>query len=341
MQSKTLKILKTLTADFKIKQASFSASKASHAEDQDSERLKSEIQAMALTGKQVSERHKTDRMAYNQSLEHIKELRERAENLFQELFIQVHRRTINNCFECQDTGQAYAFSDESEQCFPCQSPLRRRCQGSLDDEDTDRMRVALENLDDQIDQRLSCESLQPDQYQSLKAQLVQAKEVMASYRQHPDPTPQQCADYARRHSLLERAKKELDDFRNQSMIDDPTYQELRIRRRLVDECHFELLRRGVFYYEELEELAGHPERRGHKAAEHMDHDEFRAAVECAAEHHEEWTQSPLPTTTLSEGTNDDDAWDSQQRLLHLFVSCDFRVLIVTFFGYLQHGSSVI
>ena len=66
----------------------------------------------------------------------------------------------------------------------------------------------------------------------------------------------------------------------------------------------------IFYYEELETLAGHPERRGNKGAEHMDHDNFRAAVECAAEHPDEWTQSPVPATTLSESMSEDDAWDS-------------------------------
>ena len=41
----------------------------------------------------------------------------------------------------------------------------------------------------------------------------------------------------------------------------------------------------------------------------MDHGDFRAAVERVAEYHEEWTQSPLPMTTLSQGANDDDACD--------------------------------
>ena len=149
----------------------------------------------------------------------------------------MYRRTINDCFECQDNGKACAFLDKSEQCFQCQSSPHRRCQGSLDDEDTERVRTALENLDNQIDKRLSDETLQSNQYQSLKTRLGQAKEVMMNYRQRPDPTPQQCADYARRLSLLKRAEKEIEDCRNQSIIDDSTYQELRIRRRLVDQCH--------------------------------------------------------------------------------------------------------
>lgn len=78
----------------------------------------------------------------------------------------------------------------------------------------------------------------------------------------------------------------------------------------MEDCHFELLRRGMFYYEELEELAGYPERRGHKAAEDMDHDEFRVAVDWATEHPGEWNQSFLPATTISDGANDDEAWDS-------------------------------
>jgi len=61
---------------------------------------------------------------------------------------------------------------------------------------------------------------------------------------------------------------------------------------MLEECHFELLHRGVFYYEELEE-AGHPERRGRKRAEEMDHDEYREAVEWAAEHPSEWLDSPI------------------------------------------------
>ena len=55
-------VLKTLSStDFKTKQASFLASKASGAEDLDAERLKSEFQEMAPTGKRVSTRHEADR----------------------------------------------------------------------------------------------------------------------------------------------------------------------------------------------------------------------------------------------------------------------------------------
>lgn len=70
------------------------------------------------------------------------------------------------------------------------------------------------------------------------------------------------------------------------------YQELLVRRRMLEECYFELLYRRLFYYDELEELAGYPERRGHKRAEEMDHDEFRDAVEWAAEHPGEWPDCP-------------------------------------------------
>lgn len=303
--------LKTLGADIKMKQANSSAWKASHAEEEENlEHFKSEIHRMVSNGRQLFTEYKTNLTVYNKSLETVKGLREHAEKLFQEIHLQVHHRTINDCFECQDTGKACAFSDESEQCFQCQSSPRRRCQGSVDDEDTDRMKVALENLDAQIEQLLSCESHRPDQYHSLKTQLEQAKEVMRGYKQYPNPTPQQCADYTRRLTNLRRAEKELEEYRNESMIDDSSYQELRIRRRLVYECYLELLQRGVFYYDELEELAGNPERRGHKSAEHMNHDEFRAAVESASEASTERLEFPVYATTLSEGITEDDTWDS-------------------------------
>jgi hypothetical protein len=100
-------------------------------------------------------------------------------------------------------------------------------------------------------------------------------------------------DCSRLFSHMKKTKKELEEFRKHSLIDDTTYQELRIRRWILDACHSELLPRGVFYYDELEELAGYPERRGHKRAEHMDHDEFREAVEWAAGHPGEWPESPV------------------------------------------------
>jgi hypothetical protein len=97
--------------------------------------------------------------------------------------------------------------------------------------------------------------------------------------------------------------KEVREFRDQSLIDDMAYQELLVSRRMLEECHFELLRRGVFYYDELEELAGYPERRGHKRAEEMDHDEFRDAVEWAAEHPGEWPDSPILTGIQEDGSD--------------------------------------
>lgn len=82
--------------------------------------------------------------------------------------------------------------------------------------------------------------------------------------------------------------KEIKDFREYSLINNIAYQEVLVCRRLLEECQFKLLRRGVSYYDELEELAGYVKRRGHKGAEELDHDEFRDAVEWAAEHPGEW-----------------------------------------------------
>jgi hypothetical protein len=92
---------------------------------------------------------------------------------------------------------------------------------------------------------------------------------------------------------MKRTIKEVKEFRDQSLIDDMAYQELLVRRRMLEECHFKLLRRGVFYCDELEELAGYPERRGRRRAEEMDYDEFREVVEWVVEHLGEWSDSPL------------------------------------------------
>lgn len=48
---------------------------------------------------------------------------------------------------------------------------------------------------------------------------------------------------------------------------------------------------GVFYYDEIDGLAGYPERRGHKSVEEMDHGELRQAVEWALDHRGEWRES--------------------------------------------------
>jgi hypothetical protein len=117
-----------------------------------------------------------------------------------------------------------------------------------------------------------------------------------AFRDHRGSTSQELEDHARRVSRMKKARKELEDFRKQSLINDTTYQELLVRRRVLGACYSELLRRGVFYYDELEELAGHPKRRGYEGAEHMDHDEFREALEWATEHPGEWPESPLLTS---------------------------------------------
>jgi hypothetical protein len=71
----------------------------------------------------------------------------------------------------------------------------------------------------------------------------------------------------------------------------------------------------VFYYEELEELAGYPERRGYKRVEAMDHDEFREAVEWAAEHPGEWPESPLLAGIQPDGNmNQENASNSSVEL---------------------------
>jgi hypothetical protein len=148
-------LLTTLSMDFKTKQVRLSASTSSGAEDLNLERLRSEIQQLILTGKRVSERYKADRLAYEQLFQRVKELREHEEDLFHELLSQVQRRTINDCFECQDTGKVCIFLDESDQCTECQRPPCRLCQGSVDDKDTDRIKAALENVDSQIEEVLS------------------------------------------------------------------------------------------------------------------------------------------------------------------------------------------
>jgi predicted nuclease with TOPRIM domain len=102
-------LLTTLSMDFKTKQVRLSALTSSGAEDLNLERLQSEIQQLVLTGKRVSERYKTDRLAYEQLFQRVKELREHKEDLFHELLSQVQRRTINDCFECQDTSKVYIF----------------------------------------------------------------------------------------------------------------------------------------------------------------------------------------------------------------------------------------
>lgn len=286
-------LLTTLTMDFKAKQARISALTPSGAEDSDLEGLQSEIRQLALTGKQVSERHKAGRLAYEQLFGRVKELRKHEEDLFHELLSQVQRRTINDCPGCQDTDKVCTFSEDSEQCTECQRPPRRCCEGSVDDEDTDRIEAALKHVDSQIDEVLSRDLPNSNLYRSLKARLEQEEDAARVFRPRLDSTSQELDDYARRVSRLNKTMKELEDFRKQSLIDDTAYQELRIRRRILDECHSELLHRGVFYYDELEELAGYPERRGYKRAEHMDHDEFREAVEWAAGHPGEWLESPV------------------------------------------------
>ena len=62
---------------------------------------------------------------------------------------------------------------------------------------------------------------------------------------------------------------------------------------MLEACLGELLTRGLFYLDELEELAGHPERRGLKRAEEMDHDEYREAVAWAAKHPGASPDSPI------------------------------------------------
>ena len=286
-------LLTTLSMDFKAKQGRISTSTPSRAEDLDLERLQSEIRELALTGKQVSDRHKVDRLAYEQLFRRVQESREHEKDLFHEVLSQVQRRTINDCPECRDNSKICTFLDESEQCTECQRSPRRRCQGSVNDEDTDRIKAALENVDSQIDGVLSSNLPDSILYRSLKARLEQEIDATMLHRDRSGLTSQEREDHSRLSSRMMKTRKELEKFRKQSLIDTTAYQELRIRRRILDECHSELLRRGVFYYDELEELAGYPERRGHTAAEHMDHDDFREAVEWAAGHPGEWPEPPL------------------------------------------------
>ena len=90
------------------------------------------------------------------------------------------------------------------------------------------MKAALESLDSQIDARLSCDVSELNLCRSLKARLEQAKEATANLRQQQNTTLEECAHHARRLSFLKRTEKELEDFRNQSLIEDSAYQELRI-----------------------------------------------------------------------------------------------------------------
>jgi hypothetical protein len=295
-------LLRTLSQSFKAKEASLSAATSSMA-DMDVGLLRSEIQQVALNGKQAAERHKADKLAYGQLVQRLAELREHEEDLFAELVGQVQRRTVNDCYECQNSSKICVFSDDSEQCTQCQSPPRRRCQGSVEDEDTDRFKAAVETVNSQIDDILSHNLPNTHLYRSLKARLEQESNAATAYTVHLGSTPQDQTEYADRVTRMNSTVKEVQEFREQSLINDTAYQELLVRRRMLEECLFELLRRGVFYYDELEELAGHPERRGRKRAEEMDHDKYREAVEWAAEHPGEWPDSPVPVGIQENGSD--------------------------------------
>ena len=272
-------LLTTLATDFKAKQAELAQTTPSGAQNLAAERLQSEVRHLALSGKQASERHKADKAAYGQIYQRIEALREHEEDLFHGILSQVQRRMVNDCANCQDdTDKVCTFSDDSEQCTECQRAPLRECQGSVDDEDTVRMRDTLRNVESQIDEALSRDRFAGDLYRSLKERLQQEQDAGRGYIERLDSTPQERVDHVVRVSRAQRTRKELENFRKLNLVDDAAYQELRVRRRLLDECHSELLQRGVFYFDEIEELAGHPQRRGDKIAETMDNDEFREAV---------------------------------------------------------------
>lgn len=69
--------------------------------DADIELLRSEIQRLAVDGKQIVERHKADKMAYGQMGLRLDELRGHEKELFTELVGQVTCRTVNNCYQSQ------------------------------------------------------------------------------------------------------------------------------------------------------------------------------------------------------------------------------------------------
>lgn len=141
------------------------------------------------------------------------------------------------------------FSDNSEQCDQCQNPPRRRCQGSVEDEDTERFNAAVENVNSQIDDILSHNPPNSHIYLSLKTRLEQANNATAAYTVHLGSTPQDETEHANRVARMKRTMKKVREFRDQSLTDDMAYQELLVRWRLLEECHFELLRRRVSYYE--------------------------------------------------------------------------------------------
>lgn len=304
-------LLKNLSETFKAHRASLSASTSPGTEKQDIHVLQSELQQMALTGKRVSERHKEDKILYEQLSRHCKELREHEEELFHEVTVKVQGRTVNDCFECQETSRTCIFSDESYQCTECQEPPRRRCSGSVNDDDTDRFKAALDNVDRHIDEILSRSIPNSHLYKSLKERLEQEENAVAASGEEVHSTSQAWTDHKHRVLRMHKTSEELREFRERSLIDDIAYQELLVRRRILVECHFELLKRGVAYYDDLEELAGYPQRRGYKMAEDMDHGEFREAVEWAAEHPGEWPTSSVPTPIeLLMTVEEEDACDS-------------------------------
>lgn len=293
-------LLTSMSAEVKASQATLNTSKSSGVDGANQNRMQSELQQLLSTAKPIFERQKANKLAHVQLMQRLEQVRDHEANLFVELLSQVRHRTVNDCSECATTGKICIFSDESEQCNECQKPPRRRCQGSVDDDDADRIKAALDTIDGQIEEILSLGLSDKTLYSNLKERLKHEEDATMAYRSRSGLSPQELEDHSRLTSQLMRTRKELEALRDQSLIDDAGYQELRIRRRLINECHSELLQRAVCYYDELEELAGYPERRGHKRVEEMDHDEYRDAVEWALEHPGEWPDTASPVETQSD-----------------------------------------
>ncbi|KIV89025.1 hypothetical protein PV10_08643 [Exophiala mesophila] len=178
----------------------------------------------------------------------------------------VQHRTINNCSERQTTSKICVFSDDSERCIECQNAPGRRCTDPVEDEDTDRFQAALDSVKSQIDEILSHNLPNSDLYRSLKARLEQESNATAAYTVHLGSTPQDQTQYVARVAHTNSTNEEVQNF-HQSLIDDKAYQELLVRRRMMEACLGELLSRRLFYFDELEALMGHPERRGLKRVE--------------------------------------------------------------------------
>jgi hypothetical protein len=294
-------LLVSLGKDVKWKRTALDTALSSETDETWATQIRSEIDQLISEASPVQRRHQSDKLAHQELVQRLEASRSREDTLFQQLVSQVQRRTVNDCAGCITSGEVCDFPDGSEQCIECRRHVRR-CEGSLDDDDIDLIKAALKTIDVEIDDILNRKLPDSGLYSSLKEGFKSLRIATIQYRGRSGLSKQEIEERYRIISNFGKSGKELEEFRNSNLIEDTTYQQLRIRKRILDACHNELLGRGVFYYDELEKLTGYP------GAEDLDEHEFRQAVEWAAQHpdeHREYSSSIGSSYDQDKGLEDE------------------------------------